>query len=435
MARRVRNSDIETKQARRKLKQRGLPYWTRLEEGLHLGYRRQSESGKWVVRFYLGKDVRWVYRGKQTTKNYEKRVIGEADDFSDANGVTILDYDQAQNKARALRKGRVFAEAGIVDGPYTVRRAIDDYVQYLKSSGKEHRGARVQADAHILPELGEVEVASLTSDRIRKWLADRANTPVRRRTAPGEPQNFHKKPTTDKELRARKSSANRTFNIFRAALNFAFDEKRVATNQAWGRRVKPFRGVESKRDRYLEIDEARRLINASDPDFRELVQAALQTGCRFGEIIRLVVSDFKRDGGTLHVQRSKSGRERYVVLTDEGAAFFAGLCKGRPGTDVLLAGWNKTAVSRTMKKTLKRAKITPPITFHGLRHTYASLSIMAAVPLIVVAQNLGHADTRMCERHYGHLAKSFVADAIRAGAPRFGAVKATNVREIADGRR
>jgi hypothetical protein len=44
---------------------------------------------------------------------------------------------------------------------------------------------------------------------------------------------------------------------------------------------------------------------------------------------------------------------------------------------------------------------------------------MNGVPLMVVAKNLGHADTRMVEKHYGHLAPSYVADAIRAGAPRF----------------
>jgi hypothetical protein len=35
-------------------------------------------------------------------------------------------------------------------------------------------------------------------------------------------------------------------------------------------------------------------------------------------------------------------------------------------------------------------------------------------------ENLGHADTKMVERFYGHLAPSYVADAIRANAPRFG---------------
>jgi len=38
----------------------------------------------------------------------------------------------------------------------------------------------------------------------------------------------------------------------------------------------------------------------------------------------------------------------------------------------------------------------------------------------VVAKNLGHADTRMVEKHYGHLAPSYVADEIRTKAPRFG---------------
>ena len=58
--------------------------------------------------------------------------------------------------------------------------------------------------------------------------------------------------------------------------------------------------------------------------------------------------------------------------------------------------------------------------FHTLRHTWASLAVMAGVPLMVVAKNLGHANTRMVDMHYGHLADDFVADAIRNGAPRFG---------------
>jgi hypothetical protein len=45
---------------------------------------------------------------------------------------------------------------------------------------------------------------------------------------------------------------------------------------------------------------------------------------------------------------------------------------------------------------------------------------MAGAPLMVVARNLGHADTRMVERHYGHLAPSYIVDAIRAAAPKFG---------------
>ena len=70
-----------------------------------------------------------------------------------------------------------------------------------------------------------------------------------------------------------------------------------------------------------------------------------------------------------------------------------------------------------------------PITFHGLRHTWASLSVMGGMPLMVVAKNLGHVSTRMVEKHYGHLAPSYIADAIRQYAPRFGKVE-SNVKAI-----
>ncbi|MDX8537855.1 tyrosine-type recombinase/integrase [Mesorhizobium abyssinicae] len=77
-----------------------------------------------------------------------------------------------------------------------------------------------------------------------------------------------------------------------------------------------------------------------------------------------------------------------------------------------------------------RAKSAPPVKFHELRHTWASLSVMNGMPLMVVAKNLGHVDTRMVEKHYGHLTPSYVKEAIKAGAPRFGLVEKTNVEAI-----
>ena len=173
------------------------------------------------------------------------------------------------------------------------------------------------------------------------------------------------------------------------------------------------------------VAEAKRLLNASDRQFRPLVQAALETGCRYGELVRLEVQDFNPDTGTLNIRQSKSGKPRHVVLTDQGAAFFRQVSAGRPGHTIMFARpdggpWRASHQSRPMKEANENAKLSPPITFHGLRHTWASLSVMAGVPLMVVAKNLGHVDTRMVEKHYGHLAPSFIADAIRAGAPKFG---------------
>ena len=145
---------------------------------------------------------------------------------------------------------------------------------------------------------------------------------------------------------------------------------------------------------------------------------------------RLRVSDYNIDDGALLIRTSKTGKSRHVILTDEARAFFESLTAGRDGNETLLGRkWPLGSQSRPMREACKRAKINPPISIHGLRHTYCSLSIMNAVPLLIVAKNLGHTDTTMVEKHYGHLAPSYVVDAIRAGAPTFG-LKPTNVKAI-----
>jgi integrase len=68
--------------------------------------------------------------------------------------------------------------------------------------------------------------------------------------------------------------------------------------------------------------------------------------------------------------------------------------------------------------------------FHGLRHTYASALVNAGVPLAYVAAQLGHTDTRMVERHYGHLAPSAMAAAIRAAMPAIGAAPVPKVMKL-----
>jgi len=187
-----------------------------------------------------------------------------------------------------------------------------------------------------------------------------------------------------------------------------------------------FKESDAARVRYLTVSEAQRLMNAADQDFRKLVRGALATGARFSELAATTVGDFNPDGGgTIHIRASKSGKGRHIVLTEEGLTFFAGLAAGHAVRDRLLpkadgSRWLKSHQTRPMKEACKNAEIDPPASFHVLRHTYASLTIMGGAPLIVVAQNLGHADTRMVEKHYGHLAASYVADAIRAAAPRFG---------------
>jgi integrase len=281
-----------------------------------------------------------------------------------------------------------------------------------------------RTNAHILPPLGDRLVAELTSEHLRKWLVTLAAMPAMTRSKPGTKQSYRAEPQTEEDVRRRRASANRVLAMLRAGLNHAFDEKLVATNEAWGRLLKPFRDVGVARIRYLTVVEAARLINAADPEFRPLVIAALQTGCRYGELTRLEVSDFNADAGTIAIRKSKTGKARHVVLTDEGMTFFRSVTAGRAGAELMFrhadgCPYAKSNQARPMREACARAGIVQ-VGIHQLRHTWASLAVMNGTPLLVVAKNLGHADTRMVEKHYGHLAPSFIADAIRAGAPRFG---------------
>jgi integrase len=222
-------------------------------------------------------------------------------------------------------------------------------------------------------------------------------------------------------------------SIFRAALNQAFRDDKTGTDVAW-RTVKPFREVDAPRLRYFTKDEVRRLINAAQGDFRDLVKAALFTGCRYGELADLRAADFNRDSGTVFVGRSKSGKARHVVLTEEGRRFFETLTAGRPGDALMLAHadgqeWLPSRQVRPMAEACKAASITGG-SFHILRHTAASHLVMGGVPLNVVAHNLGHADTRMTERHYAHLAPSYIAEMIRKFAPTFDAEDDSNIVSI-----
>jgi integrase len=63
------------------------------------------------------------------------------------------------------------------------------------------------------------------------------------------------------------------------------------------------------------------------------------------------------------------------------------------------------------------ASIAPKVNFHILRHTHGSHLAMNGVPMGVIAAQLGHADTRMTEKHYAHLAPSYIAQTIRANFP------------------
>ncbi len=439
MARTQRIAKLDSRSARLKVRSQPDPHWVVLDPGQAFGYFKPTNggAGTWRARLYLSE-----------TQTFRKTALGTADDFEDANGKDVLNFSQAQAKARAWFKQTKAEATGerLHSGPLTVRDAWEDYAEAAARRGmKSLDRTRCTAELHILKPLGGVEVDKLTKRRIEKWHHELSIAPARVRSKFGaKVPATRPAPKNEDERRARKDSANRVLTILKALLNHARKEHLTFANgDAWGE-AEAFKDTTKARIRFLNSEESQRLVNVCPPDFRRLVQGALFSGARFGELTKLEARDFNPESGTLHIDSSisKSGTKRDVVLTEEGQAFFQEMTAGlkgnapiftreafpdmrrvRPGSQEPMPkvsrAWKRGDQSRFMIAACEAAGLEP-LSFHELRHTHASALVNAGVPLVFIAKQLGHANTVMTEKHYGHMAPSAMAEAIRKLAPKLG---------------
>ena len=339
---------------------------------------------------------------------YTYKTIARADDNHDADGKEVLTFSQTQEKARALAKETkaIGPETGKLP---TVAEAAAHYLVWFKEHRKSYRETEATVNAHILPALGTHLISELTSKMIRHWLDRLATQPARKRSSPlSTKPAFREKAITGDAKRARKSTANRILTVLKAILNKAFQDGMVSDDTAW-RRVKPFENADEPVTRFLTEAESTRLVNACMPDFRPLVKAALFTGCRYGELTRLLSKDVNLDTGMIYLTpEAKSGKGRHVSLSAEGQDFFKSAIVGKVGKDHVFTRsdgdpWGKNHNVRLLKAACEQARIEPEIGFHELRHTYASTLAQMNVDLLTISKLLGHADTRITSRHYAHL--------------------------------
>jgi integrase len=351
--------------------------------------------------------------------NYIKKALGPADDHADADGTT-LSYRDAIEKTLAWVAELSRLEADRPFGAYRVSDAVRDYLaEHYAKEGRAITQTSSIFDHHILPTLGDKLVSDLRTKEINSWLMALVKAPK---------QNRGKKVEVDlsdpEALRKRKASANRILTMLKTALNHAYRNGRIGSDDAW-RRVSPFKRADAPKIRFLTTTETIRLLNACLGDFQHLVRGAVLTGARYGELSSLIRGDVNLDAGLIHIRESKSGRDRHVPLSGEGVEWFKEWTRDKEGSDRVFSNsgriWTKSSQTRPMAEACKRANIAPAISFHILRHCYASSLVNAGVSINVISELLGHADGRMAQRHYAHLAPSYVADQVKARLPALGA--------------
>jgi integrase len=364
---------LDSKTARLKLKPRKKPYTNRIAAGIRLAYRRNAKvAGTWSV---LGGGGTWLKR------------IGIADDLEPADGYNILDFWQARARSLDLARAKDDPDSG---KPVTVDAALTDYAADLAARGSRAYNAE-RARIHLPKALAGKTVALLTARELSRW-----RDGMLTKLAP--------------------ASVGRIARMLKAALTRAANhDARITNRDAWRVGLAGLAdGEGGTRNVIIGDDQVRSIIAAAPaegPEFALLVEVAAVTGARPVQIARLQVGDVQADRSDPRLMMPTSAKGRRKVIGRRPVPISADLAfrlrqfaAGRPASALLFPysdgkGWRGTRHYRPFQRTVERAGLDRKVTIYSLRHSSVTRSLLASVPIRIVA--VAHdTSVAMIERTY-----------------------------------
>jgi len=155
----------------------------------------------------------------------------------------------------------------------------------------------------------------------------------------------------------------------------------------------------SGRTRRLEKDEEKLLIQACSPQFRPVVQFAMETAMRREEIASLRWEDIDLKKKTAHLPRTKNGEARTVPLSPAAVSILKSIPRHISGS---VFGLSSEAITKRMRRVTASAQIED-FRFHDLRHEATSrLFENTDLDVMEIKTITGHKSLQMLAR-YSHL--------------------------------
>jgi integrase len=334
--------------------------------------RRRDRHDEWWVDFR--------YRGRRV------RERSPVQTRKDAQAHERLLIEELAAKERCGRDP--FApDAPVPQFANFIERWMRDYVT-PQSRPSGQRAKKFILANHLVPAFGTATLDAITTAHVDAFIAIKAKT-----LAP--------------------KTVNTILSVLCCSLRTAQDWGLITTlpRFRWMR-------VPSQGYRYLMAEEAERLLRASQGFWAVFIRFLLRTGARFGEAAALRWDDLELDSANpvVHLRRSvnagfvsatKTGSARDVPLPDDLVAVLRDfrhdqdLVFGRPSDGQYLSS---ASTQKFVHRICDRAGIRR-ISWHGLRHTYATELTARGVPLPAVQALLGHTTITMTAR-YAHVAPS-----------------------------
>jgi integrase len=367
------------------LKPRGEPYFgAPLGKGRYLGLRKLANG-----------TCTWIARLRDDDGKQHYRPLGQV--------TKAFEHDAARRTAEAW-----FADfdAGVTDDkPLTVADACREYVADLEAEG---RGATAKGDRRrdpdAVPGWGAAHDAEM---RFKRTVYDEPIGQVRAEKL----RTAHIKQWRN-ALGGTKSSQNRNHTALVAALNLAVTHRRVnpSVAQQW-RAVKKHRNANNRRTLFLDLDQRRGLLAVCTGALRDLVEAAMLTGARPGELVRMRRSQFDARTATATF-KGKTG-SRTVPLSPAATVLFKRLAKDKlPGAPMFTRddgkAWQHSDWDELLRVAADAAKLPQGVVLYTLRHSFITEALRGGMATLDVARLTG-TSLPMIQAHYGHL----VAEAAR----------------------
>ena len=263
------------------------------------------------------------------------------------------------------------------DNILTLAKYAVHYLALAKTRKKSWKEDEAKLRDWILPDIGHLALTAITQQhalalRQKMLMQDRTNATV-----------------------------NRVTSCISSILSIAVTEGLLNNNPLMGFRKLSERMVE---EGTMTSEEISRFFKATKHDPNPIASDALSlllmTGLRSGEVTSARWENFDADNRLLFLPKTKSGKARTVVLSDEACRLIQSQL---PVSEFIFHGKDRRKPIVNLKKPLARilaiAGITKHIRIHDLRHSFATYAVNNGIPLEQVKEMLGHSTIQMTLRY------------------------------------
>lgn len=335
-----------------------------------------------MAKIYRRKDTKKVsYYAHFTVRGNRYRVRLEAQNMEQAKRMAAdIEFQILAGNYKVLDQGKSI----------TLRELSDRYLEYAMTK-KRSWNRDVVSLKNILnmeidnKKLGDYPVDSIKVAHIQKYQIRRKRELDVKYAGKGiaeEDRNY--------------ATCNRELGCLRHIFNMGIEWELLSKNPVASKAVRFDK--EKSRDRILEDDELRRLLQVCSGQLYQVVMVALNTGMRRGEILGLRWQYVSLEKNKIDVKHTKSGDDRTIPINsflhnvlDSMAKDSVYLFSNRDGKNT---GDVKTAWNNAMRKAGVK-----DFRFHDLRHLVASKLARAKVTESVIALILGHKRSSITSRY------------------------------------